>query len=63
MEIGLTKNFHPVSVENLEKEFEITILAIDKQAHPESADKIHPGNEVLVLGEIKALRRLKLNFC
>ncbi len=63
MELSLTKNFQKLRVGNIESDFDITILAIDKQAHPESNDIIHPGVKLLIIGEIKALRQLKHQFC
>ncbi|PWI47851.1 hypothetical protein CEE45_09415 [Candidatus Heimdallarchaeota archaeon B3_Heim] len=62
IEISSTKRVSPLIVEEVERQFEITIVAIDKQPHPESDDKINPGSKLLILGEIKALRQLKSQF-
>lgn len=59
MELSVTENFQRLSVGIIESDFDITILAIDKQAHPESNEIIHPGAKLLVLGEIEALRIIK----
>ena len=63
MELSVKENFQKLSVGTIERDFDITILAIDKHAHPESNDIIHPGTKLLVLGEIEALRKIKLQFC
>ncbi|MFX0086406.1 MAG: potassium channel family protein [Candidatus Hodarchaeota archaeon] len=63
MEITLTSNFPPIEVGNLEEEFDVTILAVDKLAHPDSKDKIKSGSKLLLLGEIQSLRKLKAKFC
>jgi Trk K+ transport system NAD-binding subunit len=64
MELLLKEGYHEsVTVGNVESNFDITILAIDKQAHPESKDPIYPGAKLLILGEIEALRRFKQQFC
>ncbi len=61
--IPLTDTFSPVTVESFEEEFEVTILAIDKLAHPDSDDKIQPGSKLLVLGELRSLKRIKSQYC
>jgi Trk K+ transport system NAD-binding subunit len=63
IEISSTKRISPLIVESVERQFDITILAIDNQPHPESDDKIPLGSKLLILGEIKALRQLKSQFC
>lgn len=63
MEITLNKDFQPIEVEALETQFEMTILAVDKLAHPESKDKIKSGSKLLLLGQIQSLRNLKTQFC
>jgi Trk K+ transport system NAD-binding subunit len=62
VKISSTKRASPFIVEGLERQFDITILAIDNQPHPESDDKIIPGSKLLILGEIKSLRQLKNQF-
>jgi Trk K+ transport system NAD-binding subunit len=62
MEMNFTKGELPTTVEFLEKKFNITILAINKQAHPELSDRINKGAKLLVLGEIDELKRLKYVF-
>lgn len=63
MEITLNSEFRPVEVEALEDEFEVTILAVDKLAHPDSEDKIKSGSKLLLLGQIESLRRIKTKYC
>lgn len=62
MEVYLSKEFSPITVEDIEKQYDITILAIDKQAHPESDDIVKSNDYLLVLGEITSLRRLKNQY-
>jgi len=59
MEITFTHGELPTTINFLEKSFDITILAINKQAHPELSDKIKEDDKLLVLGEINELRRIK----
>ena len=54
--------FEPISVGDLEETYDITILAIDKLAHPDSEDIVIPGSKLLLLGEIRALRNIKNRF-
>ena len=61
--ISSSKRVSPLIVEGIERQFDITIVAIDNEPHPESDDKILPGSKLLILGEIKALRQLKSQFC
>ncbi len=63
IEITLDSSFSPVTVEVIEDEFEVTILAVDKLAHPDSEDKIKSGSKLLLLGQIESLRRIKKKFC
>ncbi len=63
MEICLTQGKFPTNVQYLEKTFNITILAINKQAHPELSDIIKKETKLLVLGDIEELRRLKKAYC
>jgi len=63
LELTLNANFEPVTVESLETEYEITILAIDNIAHPDYDDKVQSGAKILLLGDLTALRRLKEQFC
>ncbi|MHA1969647.1 MAG: potassium channel family protein [Candidatus Hodarchaeales archaeon] len=63
MEVTLDSTFVPVTVEVIEDEFEVTILAVDKLAHPDSEDKIKSGSKLLLLGQIESLRRIKAKFC
>ncbi|MHA2053730.1 MAG: potassium channel family protein [Candidatus Hodarchaeales archaeon] len=59
MEVNFTHGELPTTVQLLERTFDITILAINKQAHPELSDKIEKESKLLVLGEIDVLRQLK----
>jgi len=63
MELNLRKDFHPTTVGSLEESYNITILAVDREAHPDAQDHIKTGAKLLVLGEITALRQLKAQFC
>ena len=63
MEISFTSNFEPFKVPTFEEEYNITILAIDKIAHPDSDDEIVPGSKLLLLGELETLRTIKKEFC
>ena len=62
IEISPEKRASPLNVGKIERQFDITILAIDNQPHPESHDNIIPGSIVLTLGEIKSLRQLKSQY-
>ncbi len=61
--LSLKDSFSPVNVESFEEEFSITILAIDKLAHPDSDDKIQPGSKLLILGELESVKRIKNQYC
>ncbi len=63
MEIKFVHGELPTTVQFLEKTFDITILAINKQAHPELSDKVKEEDKLLVLGEIDELRRIKRDYC
>ncbi|WP_455141333.1 potassium channel family protein [Candidatus Hodarchaeum mangrovi] len=63
LELTLNANFTPVTIESLEAEYEITILAINNIAHPDYDDKVESGAKILLLGDLTALRRLKEQFC
>ncbi len=62
IEISPEKRASPLNVGEIESQFDITILAIDNQPHPEPNEKINPGSILLTLGEIKSLRQLKTQF-
>ncbi len=63
MEIVLNSHFDPVKVSTLEELYNVSILAIDKTAHPDCEDKVEPGSKLLLFGEIQALRIIKSRFC
>jgi Trk K+ transport system NAD-binding subunit len=63
MELILNKEFRPIMVESLEEDFEVTVLAVDKLAHPDSNDEIKTGSKLLLLGQIQSLRKLKTELC
>ncbi|UCG04527.1 MAG: NAD-binding protein [Candidatus Heimdallarchaeota archaeon] len=63
MELTLDSQFEPIQVENFEELYKISILAIDKIAHPDSEDKVVPGSKLLLFGELQALRIIKKRFC
>ncbi|MCK4847983.1 MAG: hypothetical protein KAT16_03050, partial [Candidatus Heimdallarchaeota archaeon] len=62
MELDFTQGELPTTVQFLEENFDITILAINKQAHPELSDIIKEEAKLLVLGELNELQRLKKAF-
>ena len=52
MELELKDSYQErITVGNVESNFDITILAVNKEAHPESIDTIYPGAKLLILGE------------
>ncbi len=63
MEISLNSHFEAIKVPTFEELYKITILAIDKIAHPDSDDKVVPGSKLLLIGELQALRTIKKRFC
>ncbi|MFX0015357.1 MAG: potassium channel family protein [Promethearchaeota archaeon] len=63
MELDLNSQFEPVQVGTLEELYNVSILAIDKQAHPDVNDKVITGSKLLLLGELHALRVIKRRFC
>jgi Trk K+ transport system NAD-binding subunit len=62
-ELQLDNEFDKINVELFEQNYNVTILALDKEAHPEHDDLIEPGANVLVLGDINALTRIKTKYC
>ena len=63
MELALNSQFEPIKVGRFEELYKITILAINKLAHPDSDDNIVSGSKLLLLGELQALRTIKTRFC
>lgn len=63
VELELTSQFDPIQVGTLEESYNVTILAIDKQAHPDSDDEVESGSKLLLLGEIHAIRSIKKQLC
>lgn len=63
IELKLNSQFDPIKVETFEESFNVTILAVDKHAHPDSDDEIVSGSKLLLLGEIIALRTIKGQYC
>lgn len=62
-EIRLESDFDAVTVEFLEREYNVTILAIDNEAHPEFDDRIESGSKILLLGDLNTLRNIKSRYC
>jgi len=62
-EINLIGKFDAVTVEFLEREYNCTVLAINKETHPEYDDRIEPDSKLLILGDIDALRKIKVRYC
>jgi Trk K+ transport system NAD-binding subunit len=63
MELTLDSQFESIQVDTFEELYKISILAIDKLAHPDSEDKVVPGSKLLLFGELQALRIIKKRFC
>ncbi|UCE13495.1 MAG: NAD-binding protein [Candidatus Heimdallarchaeota archaeon] len=63
VELELSSQFDPIKVGFLEEEYEITIVAINGMAHPDSDDEVESGSKLLLLGEIHAIRTIKARFC
>ncbi|MFX0211891.1 MAG: potassium channel family protein [Candidatus Hodarchaeota archaeon] len=63
MELALDSQFDPVKVGTLEELYNVSILAVNKIAHPDSEDKVGPGSKLLLFGELEALRIIKKRFC
>ncbi len=65
MELELSQNsqFEAIQVGTFEELYKVTILAIDKHAHPDSTDNVVSGSKLLLLGDIQALRTIKTRFC
>jgi Trk K+ transport system NAD-binding subunit len=62
-ELSLDSEFDTVTVEFLEEEYDVTIFAVNKEAHPEYDDCIGPGAKVLLLGSLDSIRKLKERYC
>ncbi|MFX1517322.1 MAG: potassium channel family protein [Promethearchaeota archaeon] len=62
MEVTLNIEFTQVTVEHLEEKFDLTILAVNREAHPDAADTIHPGAKLLLLGSLESIHNLKSKF-
>ncbi|MFX0183539.1 MAG: potassium channel family protein [Candidatus Hodarchaeota archaeon] len=62
-ELSLDSEFDIVTVEFLEEEYDVTIFAVNKEAHPEYDDCIGPGAKVLLLGSLDSIRKLKERYC
>ena len=63
MNLGLNNGFDPVETEFLEKTYNITILAVNEEVHPEATDKIIPGTKLLFLGDLESIRNIKSRYC
>lgn len=63
MEIDLNNEYDPVEVEFLEKTYNITILALNEEVHPESTDQVTPGTKLLFLGDLESIRNIKTQYC
>lgn len=62
IELTLNSHFEPIKVGNLEELYNLTILAIDKLAHPDSEDEVKSGSKLLLFGELEAIRIVKKRF-
>jgi Trk K+ transport system NAD-binding subunit len=63
MELTFNSSFEPIRVPTFEELYNISILAIDKVAHPDTDDDVAPGSKLLLFGELEALRIIKKRFC
>ena len=63
MELTLNSNFEPIKVPTFEDLYNVSILAIDKVAHPDTDDEVVPESKLLLFGELEALRIIKKRFC
>lgn len=63
IEVTFDSTFDPINVEFLEERFNITILAVSEEVHPEADDVVTPGAKLLLLGDLKSIRELKTEYC
>jgi voltage-gated potassium channel len=63
MELTFHSNFEPIKVPTFEELYNVSILAIDKVAHPDPDDEVVPGSKLLLFGELESLRIIKKRFC
>ena len=63
VDIPLNKEFDPIDVETLEERYNITILAVNEEVHPEADDLVVTGSKLLILSDLNSIRDLKAGFC
>jgi hypothetical protein len=56
IEIDITDDF-------LEKNYDITILAVNEEVHPEATDQVTPGARLLFLSDLESIRKIKAQYC
>jgi hypothetical protein len=49
-------------VVSLEENFDLTILAVNRETHPEAEDTVHSSAQLLLLGSLESIRNLKLKY-
>jgi Trk K+ transport system NAD-binding subunit len=59
MEILLNGSFEGVTVRELEENYDVNLLAVNKEAYPEPTMMIIPEMKVLAFGHIDALKAIK----
>jgi voltage-gated potassium channel Kch len=62
-ELSLNSDFNPFNIESFEQQYNVTVLAVNKETHPEHDDLIESGAKVLLLGDIDAFDRIKTQLC
>jgi len=62
-EVTLNKKFQPISVEFLEEKHNLTILAVNGEAHPESDDIVNSFSKILLLGSLSSINQIKSTYC
>ena len=63
IEVTFNSDPDPINVEFLEERFNITILAVSEEVHPEADDVVTPEAKLLLLGDLKSIRELKTEYC
>ncbi len=62
-EVTLNKKFQPIPVEFLEEKHNLTILAVNDEAHPEADDVVNSFSKILLLGSLSSINQIKSIYC
>jgi Trk K+ transport system NAD-binding subunit len=62
-EVTLNKKFQPISVEFLEEKHNLTILAVNGEAHPEADNIVKSFTKILLLGSLSSINQIKSTYC